>query len=89
MAWKGEVPVAAGAAVVTVYVKGEPRFAVRVEQDVPRRHAYLLAKEISARADAAVFIKAAPDRTYRVYAGAYDDRRAAAELRDKLALLGY
>ena len=89
MAWKGEVPVAAGAAVVTVYVKGEPRFAVRVEQDVPRRHAYLLAKEISSRANAAVFIKAASDHKYRVYAGAYDDRRAAAELRDKLALLGY
>jgi uncharacterized lipoprotein YddW (UPF0748 family) len=89
MAWKGEVPAAGGAAVVTVYVKGEPRFAVRVEQDVPRRHAYLLAKEISARANAAVFIKAAPDRTYRVYAGACDERLAAAELRDKLALLGY
>ncbi|MEE9456529.1 MAG: family 10 glycosylhydrolase [bacterium] len=89
MAWKGEVAVAAGPDVVAVYVKGEPKFAVRVDQDVPRRHAYLLAKEISARAGADVFIKAAPDLTYRVYAGAYDDRRAAVELRDKLARLGY
>lgn len=89
MAWKSEVAIATGADVVAVYVKGEPRFAVRVEQGVPRRHAYLLAKEISARADADVFIKAAPDLTYRVYAGAYDDRRAAAELRNKLTRLGY
>ncbi len=89
MAWKGEAAAATGATVVTVYVKGEPRFAVRVEQNVPRRHAYLLAKEISARADADVFIKAAPDLTYRVYAGAYEGRGAAAELRDKLARLGY
>lgn len=89
MAWKGEIPVTTGADVVTIYVKGEPRFAVRVEQDVPRRHAYLLAKEIAASADADVFIKAAPDQTYRVYAGAYEGRRAALELRDKLARLGY
>jgi uncharacterized lipoprotein YddW (UPF0748 family) len=89
MAWKGEAPVPEGITVVTVYVKGKPRFAVRVEQDVPRRHAYLLAKEISARTNAAVFIDAAPDRTYRVYAGSYEDRGAAAELHDKLVRLGY
>lgn len=89
MGWKGEVPLATAPGVVAVYVKGEPKFAVRLEQDVPRRHAYLLAKEVSTRVNADVFIKAAPDRTYRVYAGAYDDRPAAAELRQRLAALGY
>ncbi len=89
MSWKGEVPLAPAAEVVTIYVKGEPKFAVRAEQDVPRRHAYLLAKEISARAGAQVFIKAGKDRTYRVYAGAYADRDAAAALRDRLVELGY
>lgn len=89
MSWKGEVPLAPAAEVVTIYVKGEPKFAVRVEQDVPRRHAYLLAKEISARAGAQVFIKVAEDRTYRVYAGTYADRQAAAAFRERLAELGY
>jgi uncharacterized lipoprotein YddW (UPF0748 family) len=87
MAWKGELPPPAG--VVTIYLKGEPKFAVQLEQEVPRRHAYLLAKEVSTRVDADVFIKETPDRTYRVFAGAYDDRRAAAELRQRLAELGY
>jgi hypothetical protein len=77
------------AGVVTVYVKGEPKFAVRLEQEGPRRHAYLLAKEVSARVEADVFIKATPNRTYCVYAGGYDDRRAAVELRQRLAALGY
>jgi F420-0:gamma-glutamyl ligase-like protein len=89
MSWKGEVPLAPAAEVVTLYVKGEPKFAVRVEREAPRRHAYLLAKEISARAGAQVFIKVAEDRTYRVYAGAYADRQAAAALSEKLAELGY
>jgi uncharacterized lipoprotein YddW (UPF0748 family) len=89
MAWKGELPLATEAGVVTVYVGGEPKFAVRVEQDVPRRHAYLLAKEISSRLNVRVFIKGAKDSTYRVYAGAYDDRPEAADLRQRLAALGY
>ena len=89
MSWKGEVPLATGAAVVTVYVGGEPKYAVRVRQDVPRRHAYLLAKEISSRLETRVFIKAADDFRYRVYAGAYDERPAAADLRKRLADLGY
>ncbi len=87
MAWKGELPPPTG--VVTVYLKGEPKFAVQLEQEVPRRYAYLLAKEISARVATDVFIKATPDRTYRVYAGAFDDRHAAAELRRRLDELGY
>jgi uncharacterized lipoprotein YddW (UPF0748 family) len=89
MAWKGELPLATEAGVVTVYLGGEPKFAVRVEQDVPRRHAYLLAKEISSRLDVRVFIKGAKDSTYRVYAGAYDVRPEAADLRKRLAALGY
>jgi len=89
MSWKDEAPLVTAADVVTIYVKGKPKFAVRVEQDVPRRHAYLLAKEISARADARVFIKGSEDRPYRVYAGAYGDRGAAAALSEKLAELGY
>jgi uncharacterized lipoprotein YddW (UPF0748 family) len=89
MSWKGELPLATAAGVVTVYVEGEPKYAVRVEQDVPRRHAYLLAKEISSRLDVRVFIKGAEDSTYRVYAGAYDARPDAADLRKRLADLGY
>jgi|GEM_PF-974680 len=88
MGWKVELP-AAAADVVAVYVKGERKFAVRVEGEVPRRHAYLLAKEISTRVAADVFIKAAADQIYYVYAGAYDDRPAAAELRERLSQLGY
>jgi uncharacterized lipoprotein YddW (UPF0748 family) len=87
MAWKGELPPPAG--VVAVYVKGVPKFSVQLEREFPRRHAYLLAKELSTRVDADVFIKATPDRAYRVYAGAYDDRHAAAELGRRLAELGY
>ena len=89
MSWKGEMPIATGVGVVTVYVGGEPKFAVRVEQDVPRRHAYLLAKEISSRLDVRVFIKGTADSAYRVYAGAYDDRPEAADLGQRLADLGY
>ena len=49
----------------------------------------LLAKEISSRLETRVFIKAADDFRYRVYAGAYDERPAAADLRKRLAELGY
>jgi uncharacterized lipoprotein YddW (UPF0748 family) len=89
MSWKGELPLATAADVVAIYVRGEPKYAVRVEENVPRRHAYLLAKEISSRVDARVFIKSGEDLTYRVYAGDYDGRPAAAELRRRLADLGY
>ena len=89
MSWKDELPLATGAAVVTVYVGGEPKYAVRVVQDVPRRHAYLLAKEISSRLETRVLIKAADVFRYRVYAGAYAERPAAADLRKRRSELGY
>jgi uncharacterized lipoprotein YddW (UPF0748 family) len=89
MSWKGEPPLATGAEVVAVYVSGDPKYAVRLEQEVPRRHAYLLAKEISSRLEARVFIKGTVGFKYRVYAGAYDERPAAADLRKRLADLGY
>jgi len=90
MAWKGGGPAIIGPAVVSLRVRDEPRYAVRVRDNLPRRYAYLLAKEVSARAAGVeVFMRGGDDRRYRVYAGAYDDRAAAEDLRSRLAKLGY
>jgi uncharacterized lipoprotein YddW (UPF0748 family) len=89
MPWREEIVVATAADVVPVYLRGESKFAVRVKGSVPRRHAYLLAKEVASRSGARVFIKGAEGPWYRVYAGAFDDRGEAAALRRHLAELGY
>jgi len=89
MPWKEAVPVATEAEVVAATIGGEPRFTVRLPPKVPRRSAYLLAKEVSSRVEAKVFIKGGDDFLYRVYAGAYAEGAGAAELRARLAQLGY
>ncbi|MGD8718230.1 MAG: family 10 glycosylhydrolase [Candidatus Zixiibacteriota bacterium] len=89
MPWKREIPLAVAGEIVNVRVKGEPKYAVRIRQGVPHRYAYLLAKEISSRVEPQVYIDEDKEYNYRVYVGCYDERSAAAKLREKLAAAGY
>lgn len=89
MPWKQPVVAAREMEVVALTIGGEPKFAVLVKDAVPHRHSYLLAKEISARTSARVFIKEAGAGSWRVYAGDYADREAAVDLSRRLGDLGY
>ena len=75
--------------VVALAVGGEPKYAVLVKDAAPHRYSYLLAKEVSARTSARVFIKEAGTGGWRVYAGDYADREAALDLSRRLEDLGY
>ena len=88
MAWKAPVATA-HLPIVAVKAGDGARYAVVVKEGVPRRYAYLLAKEISARTAAKAAINDAGSKRYRVYAGAYDDRGGAEDLRERLLNLGY
>lgn len=89
MPWKDKRR-APRAEVVAVRAGRDVRFAVRLPAAGPRRYAYLLAKEVSARAAVnEVNIKSEGTKSYRVYVGFFPEKRSAEEVLARLRDLGY